>query len=388
MSDTADVVVIGAGFAGASTAYHLVRSGARRVVLLEREVAPGRHASGRNAALADAVEDDPVQAALLEEGLLFIQNPPPGFCPHPLFTRTGSLWIGARGDLQKLRGESGARRPAQTRLEDLSIHEAARRVDLLAGARAEAALWSPDGGVADIHAFLTGYIKAFAAAGGTLHCESPVTEVRRRAGGPFLVATPRLKLEALAVVNAAGAWAGEVGRLAGALSVPLTPYRRHLFQSVPLADVDPRWPFVWDETRQYYFRPESGGLLLSPCDRTAHPPAPPVEDSGARELLAEKLMAAVPRLASLRLARGWACLRTFVPDSRFVIGEDPSLEGFFWAAGLGGTGMTASAAVGRRVAESVLAARSGARPSGPLSAARFEAGSGAGINRDAGTGGA
>ena len=71
------------------------------------------------------------------------------------------------------------------------------------------------------------------------------------------------------------------------------------------------------------------------------------------------------------MSRGWACLRTFAPDGRYVIGEDPSLEGFFWAAGLGGSGVLASAGVGRLVAESVVRSEKGVDKMHPLSPARF-----------------
>ncbi len=366
-------MVIGAGFAGSSTAFHLSRLGVGKIVLLEREHSPGLHASGRNAALADPLVPDGVLAHLAGEGMRFLQEPPEEFGGGPLLTRTGTLRIGSQNDLHNLRTKVLETQAGLAgKLREISPTEAGRLVGVLQDVRTEAGLYCEGGGVADIHALLRGYVQSFVSRGGELKCHAPVVAFRREGNGTFEIEVAGgARYQTRAVINAAGAWAGELGRIAGALGLPLTPYRRHLFQSVRLENVDPRWPFVWDETNDFYFRPESGGLLLCPCDRTAHPAGEPVEDPAARSLLAEKLSATVPRLAGLRLSRGWAGLRTFAPDGRYVIGEDPSLEGFFWAAGLGGSGVLASAGVGRLAAESVARSERGVGASHPLSPARF-----------------
>ena len=96
----------------------------------------------------------------------------------------------------------------------------------------------------------------------------------------------------------------------------------------------------------YSLTPEVGGLLLSPCDQVPWPAGPPRRDPAMLELLAEKLAAGCPPLAGLPIKAWWAGLRTLAPDGRFAIGPDPRLQGFFWVAGLGGHGMTGSAAAG------------------------------------------
>ena len=126
---------------------------------------------------------------------------------------------------------------------------------------------------------------------------------------------------------------------------------------------------MWDETHGLYFRPESGGLLLSPCDETDYAPGDVASDPAAAGHLAEKLARWMPRLAGVAVRRTWAGLRTLAPDSHFVIGEDPVRRGFFWCAGLGGHGVAASAAAGRLAADAVLE-----RPVPPAHApARFAA---------------
>ncbi len=109
-------------------------------------------------------------------------------------------------------------------------------------------------------------------------------------------------------------------------------------------------PFAWVEDAAFYFKPEGDGLLLSPCDETPMEPCVPPTDAAAAELLADKLTRHAPGLASIELRRNWACLRTFAPDRRPVIGFDASLPGLFHVSGLGGFGMMTSAAVGELAA--------------------------------------
>ena len=139
----------------------------------------------------------------------------------------------------------------------------------------------------------------------------------------------------------------------------------------PLPRARADWPFVWDVAHDVYFRPESGGLLLSPCDESELPPGIPDVDPAAIDLLHRKLSHHLPALADVPLARTWAGLRTFAPDKRFVIGPDPLLPGFFWAAGLGGHGVTTSHAAGALAAELVERPESDA--GNPFSPARFAA---------------
>jgi D-arginine dehydrogenase len=350
---TADVVIIGAGFAGAATAYHLVARGARDVLVLEREAIAGVHASGRNAALAFLALADAAEARLALEGGRFIANPPAGFCDASLFRRTGSLLVAGAAGLPQLRA---LQHDTDRRLgaEVIDAAQAARRVPALRDAPFTGAFWNPADGVVDIHALLQGYLAGARRGGARIEYRQTITAVRASGGQVTGVETDGDTIATRCVVNAAGAWAGEVGNLAGVGSRTLTPRRRHLFQTAVDLGIDRNWPFVWHNDIDVYFRPEGDGLLMSPCDATAHPPREPMVDEAAQRLLAEKLTRAFPTLASARVISAWACLRTFARDERFVIGRDPELDGFIWVAALGGHGMTTSAAVGRLGAAAVL----------------------------------
>jgi D-arginine dehydrogenase len=353
--ETADVVIIGAGFAGASTAYHLARHGVRDILLLESEPVPGVHASGRNAALAFQVLSDAAEARLAVEGAGFIAAPPSGFAAVPLLRRTGSLLIAERGGLPQLqRAHADAQRVGLT-CELLGVEAAVERVPALAAAPFAGAFWNPYDGVVDIHALLQGYLTGARDAGARIEYRRRITGIRNAGGRVAGVDTERGAIDTRCLVNAAGAWAGEVGTLAGVGSRTLQPRRRHLFQTVVDMPIARDWPFVWHNDLDVYFRPEGDGLLMSPCDATPHPAQPPVMDGAAEALLAQKVARAFPALASARIASAWACLRTFASDERFVIGRDPELAGLVWVAGLGGHGMTTSPAVGRLGAAAVVA---------------------------------
>jgi D-arginine dehydrogenase len=117
-----------------------------------------------------------------------------------------------------------------------------------------------------------------------------------------------------------------------------------------LPEIDPDGPFAWHLDAGFYLRPEGEGLLLSPCDESSHDPGVPNVDPAAADLLAAKLLGTAPSLADLELRTSWACLRTFAPDRRPVIGPDAEVAGLFHVSGLGGSGMGTSWAVGELAA--------------------------------------
>jgi D-arginine dehydrogenase len=351
---TADVVVIGAGFAGAATAYHLVTRGVRNVLVLEREPIAGMHASGRNAALAFQVLSDAAEARLAVEGAHFIAHPPEGFASAPLLRRSGSLLIAGADGVPQLHETQGAASRLGVAGEVIPADEAVYRVPALKGAPFAAAFWTPADGVVDIHALLHGYLAAARRGGARIEYRRAITGVQVTGARIAAVQIDGERIATRTVVNAAGAWAGGIGALAGVGPRTLVPRRRHLFQTQVDVPVAPHWPFVWHNDIDVYFRPEGDGLLMSPCDATPHAPQEPVVDAAAAQLLADKIGRAFPALASARIASAWACLRTFARDERFVIGRDPEVEGLTWVAGLGGHGMTTSAAVGRLGAAAAL----------------------------------
>jgi len=346
-------VIVGAGFAGAATAWALGRAGLGPGLVLEQESTYGFHASGRNAAILRLVEEDPIVRTLALRSRDHITRLP---APDaPLLKPTGGLTLaGAAGivALTRLRDESAA---SGLRAELLPAAEARTRFPLLRAVRFDAALFCPDEATADIHELLTVLIRHARHTGFTLHTNCRVEGVMMAGGRAIGVHTSAGDIKADAVIDASGAWAGRLGREDRPL--PLRPLRRHLFVSGPPAGGHHDSPFTWVEDAAFYFRPEGDGLLLSPCDETQMAPCDPPTDPSAAELLAQKLSSHAPSFTELPIRRSWACLRTFAPDRRPLIGADPTVPGLFHLSGLGGFGMTTSAGVGELMAD-LLAGRS------------------------------
>lgn len=248
--------------------------------------------------------------------------------------------------------------------------EAKVRVPALDPAAIEGALWSPEDGVIDVHALLSGYLEGARRGGARVETGVSVLALRTAGGRLTGVETSAGPVEAPVAVNAAGAWAGEIGAAAD-LQLPLMPFRRHLGATVPSEAVDPGWPIVWDLSDPFYCRPESGGLLMSPCDEEPHPPGEALPTPTGAEQIARKASRLLPGLAGLRLGRLWACLRIFAADRAPVVGSDPRVQGLYWVAGLGGQGVSLSPAIGRLAASLILSESPGPSPVGALSPVRL-----------------
>jgi D-arginine dehydrogenase len=348
-----EFIIIGAGFAGAATAYHLSRRGSSDILLLEQESIPGFHSSGRNAAMLRQCVPDPELAGLTRDGATFLRNIPSDWSEPVQFKQNGSLLLGSGAGWEKLKHDAEVGRSLGIDIVSWTPEQVKQRVAVLQRAEFEGAVWCASDGIVDIHALLSGYLKAATSKGTQVRYNRKVRALHATHAGVEVV-TDNETIHAKTVINASGAWANVIGRLAGARELPLHPCRRHLFVTPPIDWVDSTWPFVWDVTNDIYFRPEGEGLLLCACDQSELPPGDPPVDESVKEMLAEKIERFMPALSGVSVNKGWAGFRTLTPDGRFVIGWDPKVENFFWVAGLGGHGMTTSAAVGALAADLLL----------------------------------
>ncbi len=354
----ADVLVIGGGFAGLSTAYYLAKKGTKNIVVIEGEKKLGGHSSGRNAGMIRQAIAEPVTARLAKKGRDTLARLEKKFWRDIGFKPNGSLLLSGPKGLDELKATHKTLAKIGVASRWLRREEAERKVPILKGAKFSRALFCPSDALVRIQALLRGFLKAFSFYGVPVLCGLKVQTIERKEGG-FLVRTGQRTFFAKKIVNAAGAAAGLIGEKAGAFSVPLTPYRRHLFQSGFFRGEAANWPFVWDVTHNFYFRPVGSSLLLSPCDRVAvtkHYAAEGREkmDLHMKELLFRKMKASRADFRGLRIKEGKSGLRTMAPDGRFVIGEDPKLKNFYWVAGLGGHGVTTCFSVGEFAAASIL----------------------------------
>ena len=347
-------MIIGSGFGGAAAAYSLICRGVRDILILEKEDAPGRHASGLNTAMARFVASNADQLPLVREGIRFLQGPPEGFPSGPFFRRCGSLMLAEGGEAEQLRGALGLWQRAGIPTRWIDAEEVVRLAPATQGGHFDGAIHCPEDGVADSARLLDAYLLAATAAGARLLTRRRVVSIVTAGGRISAVETEHERIETSTIVNAAGAWANQVAMLAGATPFPLRALKRHLVLTTAPEGFDSNGPFVRDMSHQLYVRPEAPGLLMSPCDSSEQPPGGVSVDPRALESLSSKLKQWLPRLANVSIGTAWAGLQTMTPDGNMVVGPDPRIRGFIWCAGLGGIGVATSAAVGRMTAAAVL----------------------------------
>lgn len=349
------IVIAGAGVAGASLAHFLAAAGARDVLVVEREPAPARHASGRSAEALIDVELDPRWQPLVAEGARFLRAPPPGFSRAPLTRATGVMNLLDEAEEAALVAALPSLRRRAIEVELLAPAEVRRRLPWITATDFAAGSWLPASGRLAAGALVEGYLGSARRAGVDLWLGTEVLEVETRAGRVAGVVTARGPVACRTLVCAAGAWAGALGAMAGATPIDLAPLRRTVVSFDAPAGVDSRdWPLVAFDAREIYVAPEGAGLLCSPMDEDRVEPCDAAPDPARIELALARLAALAAPLSPSSIRSARAGLRTFAPDRNLVVGEDGRRPGFFWLAGQGGWGIETSAAVGRLAAELLL----------------------------------
>lgn len=334
----ADVIVIGAGIAGASAAAELAASST--VLLLEMEAQPGYHATGRSAAYFAAAYGKKVVRDFTACCEHFFLHPPDGFSEVELIRPRDSMFFGRadqEGQLRALQQDN----PALVRL---NAEEVLERVPVFAEGYLGAGLWERRGGDLDVDAILQGYLRLFRRRGGVLRNAHAVTSLQR-AGGVWRVSAAGASFEAPVVVNAAGAWADRVASMAGLQPLGIRPLRRTALTVAAPANLDIRdWPNMIDADEAFYFKPEAGHILISPADETPSEPCDAQPDDYDVAVGVDRFERATG-LDIRHVITRWAGLRTFAPDRVFVSGFDPRSEGFYWLAGQGGYGIQSAPAM-------------------------------------------
>ncbi len=376
----AEVVVIGAGALGLSTALHAALAG-RSVVVVEQETA-GSQASGRAAGLFKSVQADELRTELARRSISLAV----GFgdwagAPLPV-VRSGSFLI-ARTDAHKayLRTEERQSRGWGADVREASAGQLAGGLSYYRGDGSELALWCPEDIYIDEPASL---VRALVAAGlphGVQLLEREQVVAVTTAGGRVAgVETAARTISAPVVVDAAGAWTRQVAALAGS-DVAVAPVRHQLFVTEPSAEVDPAAPIARVVDAAVYLRPNRGGLMAGgfepgplAIDPRAEPAgfltdSVPLELAAVRELTAQ-VGAEVPLAAGGQVAELRGGLFTMSPDGRFIAGPLPDVPGLWVAAGCNGSGFSSALGVGEALAAWIRGSPHGIEA---LSPARFGA---------------
>ena len=343
----ADFLIIGAGIAGASAGYWLAPHG--KVTLLERESQPGYHSTGRSAALFMESYGTPQVRALTMASRAFLQHPPEGFTEHPLLSPRGALMVAAPGQEAALQAQWQVLHNMTPNARLLDPAQTCALVPVLRPGKVIGSVYEPDAADMDVHSIHQGYLRGLRRCGGSVITDAPVSALHR-SDGLWRVEAGGETYAAPVVLDAAGAWADDVARLAGVRPLGLLPRRRSAFIFAAPQGMDAgRWPMAMGVGEDWYFKPDAGMLLGSPANADLVEP----QDIQPEELdiaIGINRIEEMTTLSIRRPTRTWAGLRSFVSDGDLVGGFAPDAEGFFWLAAQGGYGIQTSAAMGEACA--------------------------------------
>ena len=338
-----DFAIVGAGMAGASLAAELAPY--TDVVILEAEDQPGYHTTGRSAAFWDECYGGPNIVPLTLASGGFLRD-------HDLLKQRGALHIARAIDeakVDRFLAEFGGTGATVERLGRSTV------VEKLPDLREEwvEAVWEPacaDIDVGGLHAL---YLRTAKVAGADLALRAKLAHAEHSSDGWLLSTSDNRKFHAQTLVNAAGAWADEIATLSGCAPLSITPYRRTIAQLRTDPAPFPDQPLVLDISGDFYFKPESGRIWISPHDEE-----PSIACDAAPEELA--VATAIDRLQKVvtwdvqYVETKWAGLRSFAPDRLPVYGRDPHNPDFVWFAGQGGFGIQTAPAAAQLTAAGLL----------------------------------
>jgi sarcosine oxidase subunit beta len=356
MNKTAEIIIIGGGVIGVSIACHLARSGARDVVLLEKNLL-GSGSSGKAAGLtilqwANEIDVRLVQGSLEIYRELIRQN------QDIKFHQSGLVY------LTTTRPEEQYLRDSQALLNKYGIKSdwldrAGIRQRLGGWMRTDdfpSGLYTPDDGYLDPFQVINAFAKEARRKGVKIYEMAAVTAIRK-SGAAFEVESIEGAFSAPLVINAAGCWAKKVGELLG-LELPLKPYRTQIAVLKPERPLPENIPAVYDMNRNVYFHSETGGLLLAGDGTTETEENPDMfrqkADSRFLEEIAHKISYLIPGMSDAVVTNSWAGLVTATPDRMPIIGRIPQADNFILAAGDNGYGFMRAGMLGKLVAEAAL----------------------------------
>jgi sarcosine oxidase subunit beta len=352
---TADAVIIGGGIVGASVAFHLAARGLKNVALLEKEIMLGMGSSAASAGVIYHHLPEKVNLQLSHKSLRAVFEFEDEFGAEIDFRQNGCIQTAsAPEDMAALEGIHRELDRLGVRAKMLEPRELTdifpgMFVDDLAGA-----IHTPDDGYFDPHGMLQAYAATAKTMGARIMTQTPAIGLIVNGGRIAGVNTPDGDIETEIVVNAAGPAAAGIAGLAGALDLPVKPFKRQIFITAPMDVISPDAPFYFDKTPSFYFRPESGGALMSVADLEETPSGAPKFDWSSAPALAERAVRRYPAFDSIEIMRGWAGLRSMTPDNTAILGPVPEPAGFYCAVGFSGHGVMHAPMTGKILAAMIV----------------------------------
>ena len=330
-----DFLIVGGGISGSSTAYELSKHGT--VLILEAENTMGYHATGRSAALFTRNYGGPIVRQVNAASASFFQSPPSGFCDTLLLSPRGSLTVSAPEDEGELDDLLAMSEPGEEVCRIDSI-EACDMVPFLRPNRVGDAVFEANVADIDVAHLQLSYLRGAKKNGAVILTKQAVLGLARK-HDVWNVETASTTFRAAKIVNAAGAWADQVGKMAGAQSIGLIPKRRTgIIINAPKGIACADLPAIDFAGAGAYLRPDAGKLMGSPGDATPTDPHDAWSDDMEIAEFADWITQETV-IEVTKIEHSWAGLRSFVADEVPVVGWDTQTDGFFWLAGQGGYGI-------------------------------------------------
>ena len=357
LEKTADIVIIGGGIIGTSIAYHLARKKAQGVVLLEKgflgEGSTAKCAGGIRAQFSTEIN---IRFSL--ESLNTWNHFQEIMGTELDFKKVGYLFLAAdEEEWAVFQNNSDLQHRFGIPVELLSPQEIQYRWPYLRVDDLKGGTFCTWDGYAGPYEALSGFTRGARQGGVKIYEQTEVLRILLKGNQVTGVRTLRGDIASPIVVNAAGPFAGEVGKMAGA-EIPVQPFRRQLFFTRPFSHIPDPIPLVIDFHRGWYFRREGAGLLIS-GPKDDFPSFNLNVDYEAMVEVAQNSMHRVPVMEKAEIDRGWAGSYEISPDNHAILGEFPGLRGFFLANGFSGHGFQHSPAVGKVMAELILGEKPG-----------------------------
>jgi sarcosine oxidase, subunit beta len=383
MTETADVVIIGGGIVGSSIAYHLAEAGCSNVLVVERETAQGLGSTGRATGGVRAQFATPINIRMSLYSIDFFSHFEEATRCQSGYQPNGYLFVAtAEPHLEYLKRTLEVQRAnGLETVELISRDDIAAMVPQLRTDDVVGGSYCPTDGLIEPLQVMRGFMQRACERGVRLWLETEVTGIEVERGSISGVLTTRGRLSTRVVVNASGAWAAEVARLAG-VEIPVVPLRRQLVAARLSEDLPARLPMVIDMTDGFHFRRARLTDMGTPGALMAWPD--PLETPGFKtefeRTFIEKIYSRAAQRAPL-LAQGVvdeslcrAGLYEMTPDHHAIIGPAPNVRGLFLANGFSGHGVMHAPATGRIISELILQEETRLLDIKPLGVERFTEG--------------
>ena len=350
---TADIVIIGGGVMGASTAYHLALRGQKNILLLEKDECFGEEATGRCAGGVRFQFSTEINVRLSKESLPMLDRFKEEIGQEINFRKIGYLFVlTTPEDVKKFRSSLELQQRLGVHTEWVQADEIRRRLPIMRFEDALAGSFNPGDGLVDPNGVVQGYVSAAQRMGVQCLNKVEVAGLQIEAGRVVGVKTNQGFISTGAVVNAAGPWAGQIGLMAG-VDIPIIPLRRQIMTTSTIPEVPADFPFVLDFAQSLYFHREGEGILTGMSN--------PAEKTGFDQNVDEdfelvNLEAAIQRMPCLEkagLVSHWAGLYEVTPDAHPIYGKSP-VDGFYIVAGFSGHGFMHGPISGKLMAEYIL----------------------------------